>query len=138
MILTDDAALRAILQTPVSLAVLGAKEGDWEPAFYVPAYLHARGWQPIGVNPKLAGRPWLGAAAVASLAELPAPVVGVEIYVAPGEHQDAYALVHLWSDPLAAHRLAHEVNSRRLRALPGPHGERGHSLRAWVPSMHWS
>ena len=85
MILTDDAALRAILQTPVSLAVLGAKEGDWEPAFYVPAYLHARGWQPIGVNPKLAGRPWLGAAAVASLAELPAPVVGVEIFRRPDQ-----------------------------------------------------
>ena len=64
--------------------------------------------------------------------------LAVEIYVAPGEDQDAYAPVHLWSDPLAAHRLAHEVNSRRLRALPGPHGERGHSLRAWVPSMHWS
>ena len=85
MILTDDAALRAILQTPVSLAVLGAKEGDWEPAFYVPAYLHARGWPVIGVNPKLAGRPWLGAAAVASLAELPAPVVGVEIFRRPDQ-----------------------------------------------------
>jgi hypothetical protein len=62
----------------------------------------------------------------------------VEVVVAPGEHQDAYALVHLWPDPLVAHRLAHDLNTRRLRAGPGPHGERGRSLRAWVPSMRWS
>jgi predicted CoA-binding protein len=85
MILTDDAALRALLQTPVSLAVLGAKDGEDEPAHYVPAYLHARGWPVIGVNPKLAGRPWLGATAVASLAELPAPVVGVEVFRRPDQ-----------------------------------------------------
>lgn len=85
MILTDDAALRALLLTPVPLAVLGAKEGDGEPAFYVPAYLHARGWPVIGVNPKLAGRTWLGAEAVASLAELPAPVVGVEVFRRPDQ-----------------------------------------------------
>lgn len=85
MILTDDAALRALLQSPVSLAVLGAKDGEDEPAYYVPAYLHARGWPVIGVNPKLAGRPWLGATAVASLAELPAPVLGVEVFRRPDQ-----------------------------------------------------
>lgn len=62
----------------------------------------------------------------------------IEVYVAPGEHQDAYALVHLWPDPLLAHRLAHDINTRRLRARPGPRGERGHGLRAWVACMHWS
>lgn len=64
--------------------------------------------------------------------------LAVEVYVAPGDHQDAYALVHLWPDAPMAHRLADDLNSRRLRARPGPHGERGHSLRAWVPSLHWS
>ncbi len=64
--------------------------------------------------------------------------LAVEVMVAPGEQHEAYALVHLWSDPQMARRLAHDLNTRRLRARPGPHGERGHSLRAWVPSMHWS
>ncbi|MEY2688641.1 MAG: hypothetical protein RL375_2839 [Pseudomonadota bacterium] len=61
----------------------------------------------------------------------------IEVFVAPGDHQDAYALVHLWPDPRVVHRLAHDLNSRHLCARPGLHGRRGTSLQAWVPSMHW-
>lgn len=79
MIRTADADLRRILTDSRSVAVLGAKADAWEAAFYVPKYLHAQGWSVVGVNPKLAGQEWLGAPAVAGLADL-APVDVVEVF----------------------------------------------------------
>src|SRR5207245_5534764 len=42
LVVDDDAGLRAILRTAKSVAVIGAKIGAHEPAYYVPAYLAAR------------------------------------------------------------------------------------------------
>ena len=95
MILASDDQLRSILARPRRVAVLGAKEGTYEAAFYVPAYLCARGWPVVGVNPKLAGREWLGAPAVASLAEL-SPVEIIDVFrrpdLVPGHVDEILAL----------------------------------------------
>jgi predicted CoA-binding protein len=95
MILSRDEDVRRVLATPRSVAVLGAKESAHEAAFYVPAYLRARGWTVVGVNPGLAGRDWLGRVAVGSLAEL-APVEVVEVFrraqFVPGHVDELLAL----------------------------------------------
>lgn len=80
MLLHTDDQLRAILEHPRSIAVLGAKESRLEAAWYVPAYLADRGWTVVGVNPKLAGQAWLGRPAVAALADLPEAVDVVEVF----------------------------------------------------------
>ncbi len=80
---TDDTTLRRILTENRRVAVIGAKEGGWEPAFYVPAYLRERGWSVVGVNPKLAGTTWLGTEAVATLADLPDPVDVIDVFRRP-------------------------------------------------------
>ena len=41
----DDAGLTAILRDAKTVAVVGAKDDPDEPAHYVPAYLHARGYR---------------------------------------------------------------------------------------------
>lgn len=77
-IVADDTSLRSILTDSRSVLVLGAKAGEFEAAYYVPAYLHAHGKSVQGVNPKLAGRDWLGQPAVAEIsAGAPADVIEV-------------------------------------------------------------
>ena len=82
-LIDDDAGLTAILRDARTIAVLGAKTGPGEPSHYVPAYLHARGYRILPVNPKVAGHPLHGAAAVARLAELREPVDVIEIFRRP-------------------------------------------------------
>lgn len=77
----SDADLRRILTENRSVAVLGAKDSPYEAAYYVPAYLRQHGWRVVGVNPKLQGD-WLGAPAVANLAELD-PVDVIEVFRRP-------------------------------------------------------
>lgn len=79
---TPDADLYRILAVPRSIAVLGAKSDAGEAASYVPKYLVERGWRAVGVNPKLAGQPWLGAPAVASLLDLD-PVEVIVVFRRP-------------------------------------------------------
>jgi predicted CoA-binding protein len=80
MLLSTDAQLTDVLSRHRSVAVLGAKNDAFEAAFYVPQYLAARGYSVTGVNPKLAGTPWLGRPAVAQLADLTAPVELIEVF----------------------------------------------------------
>ena len=79
--MADDTTLRRILTENRSVAVLGAKAGEWEAAYYVPAYLRAQGWRVVGVNPKIVGE-WLGAPAVGSLSTAP-PVDVIEVFRRP-------------------------------------------------------
>lgn len=67
--MTDDQSLRRVLTESRTVLVLGAKDSPSEAAYYVPAYLHSRGFRVQGVNPKLTGADWLGSTAVGSLAE---------------------------------------------------------------------
>jgi uncharacterized protein len=79
----DDVGLRTILKTAKSVAVIGAKIGAHEPAYYVPAYLAARGYRIHPVNPRLAGETIHGVPVVGRLADLEGPVDVVEIFRRP-------------------------------------------------------
>ena len=89
-LIDDDAGLVAILNGAKTVAVLGAKPGDAEPAYYVPAYLRARGYRILPVNPVVAGRELHGTRTVAHLADLAEPVDVVEIFRRP-EYLPAHA-----------------------------------------------
>lgn len=79
----DDAGLTRILRESRTVAVLGAKAGRGEPAYYVPAYLARHGYALSLVNPRLVGTRLLDTTVVATLADLPAPVEVVEIFRRP-------------------------------------------------------
>jgi predicted CoA-binding protein len=79
----DDDGLRALLGEARTVAVIGAKAGAHEPAFYVPAYLAAHGYRVFPVNPVLAGQSLLGATVVGTVADLQAPVDVIEIFRRP-------------------------------------------------------
>lgn len=82
-LIDDDAGLAAILREGKTIAVLGAKPGAAEPAYFVPAYLRGRGYCILPVNPFFAGRELFGTTAVASLADLAEPVDVIEIFRSP-------------------------------------------------------
>ena len=86
----DDTGLRRILTEARTVAVLGAKADPAEPAYYVPAYLAARGYRILPVNPFLGGRAVHGAAAVGRVADLAGPVDVLEVFRAP-RHLSAHA-----------------------------------------------
>ena len=69
-LIRDDAGLTAILRDTKTIAVLGAKPDPGEPAYYVPAYLAARGYRILPVNPVYVGREFHGAPVVGTLADL--------------------------------------------------------------------
>ena len=79
----DDAGLTRIFRDVRTIAVLGAKAGAGEPAFYVPSYLKTRGYRIVPVNPTRAGEHILGEAVVATLADLPHPVDAIEVFRRP-------------------------------------------------------
>ncbi len=82
-LIDDDAGLAAILREANTVAVLGAKASPAEPAYFVPAYLRARGYRIRPVNPKLVGRSVHDATAVARLADLGEPADVIEIFRRP-------------------------------------------------------
>jgi uncharacterized protein len=89
-LVNDDPGLTRILRESRTVAVLGAKTGVSEPAYYVPAYLAARGYRVRPVNPTIVGKAVLGEIAVATLADLPEPVDVVEVFRRP-EYLPAHA-----------------------------------------------
>jgi predicted CoA-binding protein len=92
----DDAGLLRILREARSVAVLGAKLDRGAPAYYVPAYLAARGYRILGVNPRYRDQTFHGAKVVASVAGLPEPVDVVEVFrrpqYLPGHAEEILAL----------------------------------------------
>jgi hypothetical protein len=79
----DDAGLTRILREARTVAVLGAKADAGAPAYYVPAYLAARGYEVRPVNPTLAGRRLHGELTVATLADLAEPVDVIDVFRRP-------------------------------------------------------
>jgi uncharacterized protein len=69
-LIDDDRGLMRIFTEAKRIAVLGAKARRGEPAFYVPAYLHAQGYELAPVNPTLIGQQVLGVPVVPRLADL--------------------------------------------------------------------
>lgn len=64
------------------IAVVGFHHDSMKPAYYVPEYMHRQGYTVIPVNPALAarGESYFGHRAVATLAEIGAPVDIVDIF----------------------------------------------------------
>ncbi|OLB94667.1 MAG: hypothetical protein AUH30_17150 [Candidatus Rokubacteria bacterium 13_1_40CM_68_15] len=82
-VVDDDTGLRTILKTATTVAVIGAKIGAHEPAYYVPAYLAARGYRIHPVNPKLVGQTIHGLRVLGSITEMDGPVDVIEIFRRP-------------------------------------------------------
>ena len=82
-IVSADPDLVDIFTSARTIAVLGAKVGAPEPAFYVPDYLAKRGYRILPVNPMLAGRSLFGAPVAATLADLADRVDVIEIFRRP-------------------------------------------------------
>lgn len=68
MILTDLSTIRDRLKGARRIAVLGCHSDPSRPAFYVPDYMHRRGYEIVPVNPALAGGTLFGEPVVATLA----------------------------------------------------------------------
>ena len=81
-LVSDDAGLTRILTTARTIAVLGAKVGAEQPAFYVPAYLAARGYRILPVNPTLAGS-LFGEPVAPTLADLGEPADVIDVFRRP-------------------------------------------------------
>lgn len=79
----DDAGLTRILRDARTVAVLGAKAALHEPAHYVPAYLHGRGYRILPVNPTFAGQVIFGETVVGALADLEGPVDVIDVFRRP-------------------------------------------------------
>ena len=82
-IVSDDEDLTRILRATRTVAVLGAKAGINEPAYYVPAYLAARGYRILPVNPTLTGRSLFGARVAPTLADLSEPADVIDVFRRP-------------------------------------------------------
>lgn len=79
MTLTDD-HIRDILTTTKVIALVGWSPNPERPSHRVAAYLKARGYRVIPVNPGQAGARALGEVVRASLAEISEPVDMVDIF----------------------------------------------------------
>ena len=77
----DAGRIACILRQAHTIAVVGAKEGAFEPAFFVPRYLQSQGYRIIPVNPKF--QTVLGQPCLASLPEVTEPVDIVNVFRAP-------------------------------------------------------
>jgi hypothetical protein len=75
-----DAFLRDILAAVKTIAVVGASNRKKWPSYGVFAYLLARGYQVIGVNPGLAGKSVHGTAFFKTLADVPGAIDMVDIF----------------------------------------------------------
>ncbi len=79
----DDEGLATILRAARTVAVLGAKADRAEPAFFVPAYLLARGYRILPVNPRFRGQRIFDVPTVDTLAELPETADVIEVFRRP-------------------------------------------------------
>jgi uncharacterized protein len=80
MIPVGDGTLKDILSAQRTFAMVGASGDPNRPSHGVMAYLQARGFRIIPVNPALAGQELMGETVYASLADVPGPVDVVDIF----------------------------------------------------------
>ena len=79
--MTDiDARITRILETTRVIALVGLSPKPDRPSHEVGAFLAAKGYRVIGVNPGIAGREMFGAPVAACLSEIDAPVDMVDIF----------------------------------------------------------
>lgn len=75
-------ALRQILTTVRTIAMVGASEKSHRASHEVMAYLQGRGYRVIPVNPRLAGQKLLGEMVYPSLQAIPEPVDMADFFIA--------------------------------------------------------
>jgi uncharacterized protein len=80
MPLTDDAGIKALLETTKTIALVGASPKPERDSNRVMGYLLARGYRVIPVNPGLVGQAIHGVPVVASLADIGEPIDLVDIF----------------------------------------------------------
>ena len=80
MTAVSDSTLSDILTGQRTFAMVGASDDPSRPSHGVMAYLQARGFRIIPVNPTLAGRELMGETVYASLADVPGPIDVVDIF----------------------------------------------------------
>ena len=78
-----DAEIRKVLETSRTFAVVGASDDPSRPSYGVMAYLRAKGYRTIPVNPTLAGKTLLGETVAADLASLDGPIDVVDVFRRP-------------------------------------------------------
>jgi len=82
-LIDDDAGLARVLREARRVAILGAKPDAREPAHYVPAYLQARGYTVLPVNPIFEGQMIFGVRVVGTVADLDEPVDVIDVFRRP-------------------------------------------------------
>lgn len=75
-----DDLIRSILTSVKSIAVIGASPNPDRPSHRVTAFLVARGYRVVAVNPGQAGKITAGAMTCATLSDLPHPVDMVDVF----------------------------------------------------------
>ena len=78
--ITEPTAVRQVLLTAKTIAVLGAHPQHARPASYVPAYLQNAGYRIVPVNPRFVGEEMFGAVTVAKLADVHEAVDVVDVF----------------------------------------------------------
>lgn len=92
----SDAAIRAILDSVKTVAIVGASPKDIRPSYFVTRYLIEKGYRVYPVNPGVAGQMILNRPVSAALKDVPEPIDMVEIFrgseYAPQIVEEALAL----------------------------------------------
>ncbi|MDZ7801381.1 MAG: CoA-binding protein [Trueperaceae bacterium] len=79
-VLTSDEALRNVLQTARTVAVLGAHPEPRKAAHYVPLYLHEHGYRILPINPVYTDRVLFGETPRAALTDLDEQIDVVDVF----------------------------------------------------------
>jgi uncharacterized protein len=85
MPLTDDAAIRTLLERTRTIALVGASDRPDRPSHRVMAFLQRHGYRVIPVNPQISGEHLGGEFVFGSLAEIGVPIDLVDIFRRPAE-----------------------------------------------------
>lgn len=116
----DMDAIRRILTTSRTVAVLGAHPDASKPAHFVPAYLHEQGFEVHPVNPGYPGERLWGRRPAGRLADLDTPVDVVDVF-RRSEHLPGHLADLLAMDPLPKvvwfqQGIRHDEVARQLEA----------------------
>jgi predicted CoA-binding protein len=76
----SDNTLKSILQRTKRVAIVGISDNPVRASYFVGRYLSLRGFEVVGVNPKLAGKMLFGSKVAASLEEIEGDVDMVDIF----------------------------------------------------------
>ena len=81
----SDGYIRSILRDVKTIAMVGASANTVRPSYFALKYLRERGYDVIPVNPGQAGKPIVGTAFVASLADIKQPIDMVDVFRASNQ-----------------------------------------------------